>query len=53
MAVLVTGGAGYIGSHMVWSLLDGGEAVVVLELSVDRISLGGRTGGALLLRRCR
>lgn len=31
MAVLVTGGAGYIGSHMVWSLLDGGEAVVVLD----------------------
>jgi UDP-glucose 4-epimerase len=31
MAVLVTGGAGYIGSHMVWSLLDAGEAVVVLD----------------------
>ncbi|MCJ2025809.1 UDP-glucose 4-epimerase GalE [Methylobacterium sp. J-067] len=32
MAVLVTGGAGYIGSHMVLALLDAGhEAVVVLD----------------------
>lgn len=36
MAVLVTGGAGYIGSHMVWGLLDAGEDVVVL----DRLSTG-------------
>ncbi len=36
MSVLVTGGAGYIGSHMVWRLLDGGEDVVVL----DRLSTG-------------
>ncbi len=31
MGVLVTGGAGYIGSHMVWELLDQGESVVVLD----------------------
>lgn len=31
MAVLVTGGAGYIGSHMVLNLADAGEQVVVLD----------------------
>ncbi len=36
MAILVTGGAGYIGSHMVWRLLDAGENVVV----ADRLSTG-------------
>ena len=36
MTVLVTGGAGYIGSHMVWNLVDGGEEVVV----IDRLSTG-------------
>lgn len=38
MAVLVTGGGGYIGSHMVWALLDAGEEVVV----IDRLSTGFR-----------
>jgi UDP-glucose-4-epimerase len=38
MAILVTGGAGYIGSHMVWSLLDEGYDVVV----IDRLSTGFR-----------
>ena len=31
MTVLVTGGAGYIGSHMVHALADAGERVVVLD----------------------
>lgn len=39
MAVLVTGGAGYIGSHMVLALLDAGERVVV----VDNLSTGFRS----------
>ncbi len=37
MTVLVTGGAGYIGSHMVFALRDAGEKVVVLDdLSTGR-----------------
>jgi UDP-glucose 4-epimerase len=31
VAILVTGGAGYIGSHMVHDLVDAGERVVVLD----------------------
>ena len=31
MALLVTGGAGYIGSQMVHELVDAGERVVVLD----------------------
>lgn len=38
MAILVTGGAGYIGSHMVLELVDAGEDVVVL----DNLSTGFR-----------
>lgn len=38
MSVLVTGGAGYIGSHMVLELVDAGEQVVVL----DNLSTGFR-----------
>ena len=38
MTILVTGGAGYIGSHMVHDLVDAGESVVVL----DNLSTGFR-----------
>jgi UDP-glucose 4-epimerase len=38
MAVMVTGGAGYIGSHMALELLDAGEDVIVL----DNLSTGFR-----------
>jgi UDP-glucose 4-epimerase len=31
MTVLVTGGAGYIGSHMVYALFAAGERVIVLD----------------------
>lgn len=31
MTILVTGGAGYIGSHMVYALVDAGERVVALD----------------------
>ena len=31
MSILVTGGAGYIGSHMVHALVESGESVVVLD----------------------
>ena len=38
MTILVTGGAGYIGSHTVYALLDRGDDVVVL----DNLSTGVR-----------
>jgi len=39
MTILVTGGGGYIGSHMVHALADAGEAVVV----IDNLSTGFRS----------
>src|SRR5258705_5014607 len=39
MSILVTGGAGYIGSHMVHALADAGEPVVV----IDDLSTGFRS----------
>jgi UDP-glucose 4-epimerase len=39
MTVLVTGGAGYIGSHMVQALVEAGEGVVV----IDNLSTGHAT----------
>jgi UDP-glucose 4-epimerase len=39
MTILVTGGAGYIGSHMVHALADAGEPVIVL----DNLSTGDRS----------
>ncbi|MGE0531953.1 MAG: UDP-glucose 4-epimerase GalE [Hyphomonadaceae bacterium] len=38
MATLITGGAGYIGSHVAWALLDAGREVVI----VDNLSTGSR-----------
>jgi nucleoside-diphosphate-sugar epimerase len=37
MTVLITGGDGYIGSHMVLELADAGEPVVVLDNRRGRI----------------
>ncbi len=60
MSVLITGGAGYIGSHMSWSCLDQGREVIVLDdLSTGRRGLvakdaqfyQGDAGDQRLLRR--
>src|SRR3979409_2377379 len=39
MSILISGGAGYIGSHMVLAALDRGDEVVVL----DNLSSGNRS----------
>lgn len=60
MTVLITGGAGYIGSHMVWNLLDRGETPVVLDnlstgirglVDEDAIFVEGNAGDAALVGR--
>ena len=51
MALLVTGGAGYIGSHMVHALVDAGEKVVVIDNLSTGFRLGRRRRGAARRRR--
>ena len=55
MAVLVTGGAGYIGGHMTLGLIDAGETVVVLDnLSTGfawAVPEGGEARGRRFRRR--
>ena len=60
MTVLVTGGAGYIGSHMTYAFLDRGESVVVLDnlctgirglVSERALFVEGEAGDMELVRR--
>src|SRR5262245_10927622 len=49
MTILVTGGAGYIGSHMVHALVDAGERVVVLDNLSTGFSWAVPEGTALVV----
>ena len=49
MTVLVTGGAGYIGSHMVHDLVDSGERVVVLDNLVTGFDWAVPAGATLVV----
>jgi UDP-glucose 4-epimerase len=49
MTVLITGGAGYIGSHMVYALLDAGERVVVLDNLSTGFDWAVATGATLVV----
>lgn len=60
MAVLVTGGCGYIGSHLVWALHERGERIVVLDnlstgfdwaIPQEAVLVRGDIGDAALLDR--
>jgi UDP-glucose 4-epimerase len=49
MTVLVTGGAGYIGSHMAQALVDAGERVVVLDNLATGFDWAVAPGAALVI----
>lgn len=49
MTILVTGGAGYIGSHMVHDLVDSGEHVVVLDNLVTGFDWAIPAGATLVV----
>ena len=49
MTVLITGGAGYIGSHMVWECIDHGEDVVVLDNLVTGFDWAVAPGAKLVI----
>jgi UDP-glucose 4-epimerase len=49
MTVLVTGGAGYIGSHMVHALVDAGERVVVLDNLTTGFDWAVAKGASLII----
>ena len=60
MTVLVTGGAGYIGSHMAYALADAGEKAVVLDnlstglrglVPLHAVFVQGDSGDGALVRR--
>src|SRR5260370_5947286 len=60
MSILVTGGAGYVGSHMVHALVESGERVVVLDtwstgfrwaIPKDVELVVGETGDDAVVRR--
>src|SRR5262249_61418256 len=52
MTVLVTGGAGYIGSHMVHALVDAGERVVVLDNLATGFDWALARGAVLVIGDC-
>ncbi len=53
MAVLVTGGAGYIGSHMALKLGDSGEDTVVLDNLVTGFDWAVDHRASFVRGRCR